>query len=200
MDDAQAVRDSMSRPEAFAHLFDQHFEWLFGFCSRRVGARPAEDVVGEVFRRAFEKRDQFDVSRPSARPWLIAIALNVMRNETRRQSRERVAIARVPVVKPRAQEFLDSIVATSLDAKGLVEQVRRGLAGLPEDEYQALTLFAWDELSYGDIADAVGVPVGTIRSRIHRARQRLQASLSGTMSEEPGPIASDSEVTDGQRA
>jgi RNA polymerase sigma factor (sigma-70 family) len=140
------------------------------------------------------------VSRPSARPWLIAIALNVMRNETRRQSRERAAIARVPVVNPAAQEPLDSIVATSLDAKDLVEQVRRGLAGLPADEYQALTLFAWDELSYGDIADAVGVPVGMIRSRIHRARGRLQASLSDSTSETPEPIASDSEVTDGQRA
>jgi RNA polymerase sigma factor (sigma-70 family) len=118
----------------------------------------------------------------------------------RRRSRERAAIARLPVVNPAAQESLDSIVATSLDAKDLVERVTRGLAGLPEDEYEALTLFAWDELTYNDVADAVGVPVGTVRSRIHRARQRLQASLPDSLSRVLDPIALNSEVTDGQHA
>ena len=190
MDDAEAILDSLSHPEAFAQIFDEHFPWLYGFCTRRVGAISAEDVVGETFRRAFERRHQFDTSRSSARPWLIAIAMNIIRNESRRQERERSAVARASL-ELAAREVPDVTVPDSLGAEALLQRVQRGLVHLPGAEYESLTLFVWDELSYEEIAEATAVPVGTVRSRIHRARQRLQVSLETADDPHPGSVATD---------
>jgi RNA polymerase sigma factor (sigma-70 family) len=190
MDDAEAILDSLSRPEAFAQLFDEYFSWLYGFCSRRVGALSAEDVVGETFRKAFERRHQFDTARPSARPWLIAIALNIIRNESRRQERERSAVSRSSR-EPAAPDSLDILVTDSLDAKALLERIQRRLMHLPRVEYESLTLFVWDELSYEEIAEVTAVPVGTVRSRIHRARQRLLVSLETAAGSHSGSVATD---------
>ncbi len=79
----------------------------------------------------------------------------------------------------------------SLDAKDLLDRVRRCLVRLPDVEYEALTLFVWDELSYEEVAEVTAVPVGTVRSRIHRARQRLQVFLEAADDQHSGSAATD---------
>ena len=181
------IQESRSRPEIFAQLFDRHFASLFQFCSRRVGSTTAEDVVGETFRRAFENREQFDTSRPNAGPWLMTIALNIIRNEHRRSQRESSAIAGMSV-QPEDHELPEGLVVGSLDAEKLLSQVQACLSRLGDVEYEALTLYVWDELSYDEIAEITDVPLGTVRSRIHRARQRLQEALEATHQPSEAPL------------
>jgi RNA polymerase sigma-70 factor (ECF subfamily) len=115
-----------------------------------------------VFRIAFERRSAFEQDRDSARPWLYGIAANVVAKHHRSEARRFRAMARV------------------MDAIGT----------LPEAERQVLLLFAWEELSYDEIALALGVPVGTVRSRLSRARARLAALTQGRDTTTDVPLTS----------
>jgi RNA polymerase sigma factor (sigma-70 family) len=174
--DADAIGRSIAEPEYFAVLFDQYAALLLRFFIRRAGPAIAEELVGESFRIAFERRASFDQAYESARPWLYGIAGNVLAKHRRSEGRRLHAIARLAA--DRVVGGAEDDVIAAVDARASMPLVARAVAALPDGERDALLLFAWEELTYHEIAVALGVPVGTVRSRINRARGRLRA-ISG---------------------
>lgn len=184
--DGRLIEVSWSEPERFAELFDRRYAAVRAFCVRRIGVHDGDDAAGETFCRAFQYRGRYDVSRPDARPWLFGIALNVVRSQQRSSVRRtraylREAMARSEVDDPGV------VAATSLDARRDLAAVAGALAELPDDELDVLLLHVWEGVGYADIAQAVGVPIGTVRSRLFRARQRLRAVLECNPSASGGP-------------
>jgi RNA polymerase sigma-70 factor (ECF subfamily) len=159
--DAQAIAASLADPEVFAVLFDRHFDAVHAYAQRRVGPDLADEVAAETFTRAFDQRRRYDQGREEARPWLLGIAANLLRRHWRSERRRLDAYAR----------------SASAGAADLPPPLRADLAAtvkrLPRREREPLLLLAWADLSYEEIAVALGVPIGTVRSRISRARARI---------------------------
>ena len=171
--DADVIASSLQEPARFGAVFDRHATVVFRYLVRRVGVDEADALLGEVFRVAFEKRATYDTARPDARPWLYGIATNLLARHRRGEARRIRATARLLARQRPADDPAEQVVG-ALDAKDLWPQVAEAVAGLPEEERDALLLYAWEELSYDQIADALGVPVGTVRSRLNRARVRIR--------------------------
>ncbi len=174
--DAAVIAASRHRPEAFAELFERHFDTIHVYLARRAPAADAADLASEVFKIAFAQRDRFDPAHSSARPWLYGIATNLLRHHLRRGGREARARARLSSFDLRRPHDLGA-VDDALDAAATWPTVAEALADLADPDREALLLYAWEELSYPEVAVALGVPVGTVRSRIHRARRRLRELL-----------------------
>lgn len=176
--DAEIIGDSLDVAELFAEIFDRHWLRIHRFCVARAGDA-GEDIAAEVFRIAFTDRSRFDQSSASARPWLFGIAANLIRRHYRSAERQSRAVLRLGQLEVPANEALDG-VDVRLDAADAAPAVLRQLDGLREADREIVLLYAWADLSYAEIAEAVGVPVGTVRSRLSRARQKLRASTGGT--------------------
>jgi RNA polymerase sigma factor (sigma-70 family) len=169
--DAVLIERSLAEPQAFASIFDRHFDAVHGYARRRLGRSLAEEIASETFIRAFDRRASFDRSREDARPWLFGIAANLMRRHWRTERRRLNALGRLESIGPdetAAEERADLIAA--LDA-------------LPAKEREALLLFALADLTYEEIAEALDVPIGTIRSRLSRARDRIRKRLDTALPE-----------------
>ncbi|MDQ1510375.1 MAG: hypothetical protein QOG50_2219 [Actinomycetota bacterium] len=171
--DAAVITASLDDPGRFGALFDRHATVVFRYLVRRVGVDEAESLLGDVFRIAFEKRANYDGARPNARPWLYGIATNLLAHHRRTEARRIGATARLLARRPAADDASDQVVER-LDAEELWPHVAEAVARLPEGERDALLLYVWEELSYDEIASALDVPVGTVRSRLNRARQNLR--------------------------
>jgi RNA polymerase sigma-70 factor, ECF subfamily len=171
--DADLIARSQCEPEWFGTLFDRHARAIFRYLVRRIGPDEADTLLGETFRVAFEKRSSYDCGRPDARPWLYGIATNLVAKHRRSEARRMQAMARLRArraVPDDASEHVDE----ALDAAELWPVVADAVSGLPEGERNALLLFVWEELDYGEIAAALDIPVGTVRSRLNRARIRIR--------------------------
>ena len=172
--DGAVIAESLETPGGFGVIFDRYGSTLLRFLARRIDPAEAEDLLGEVFRIAFERRSTFERDRDSARPWLYGIAANVVAKHHRSEARRLRAMARVSADRPLYDDPAERAVAAA-DAGALWARVMDAIETLPEGERQVLLLFAWEELSYDEIALALGVPVGTVRSRLSRGRARLAA-------------------------
>jgi RNA polymerase sigma factor (sigma-70 family) len=168
--DAEVIGRSLGEPEAFGAIYDRHAPALLRFLSRRAGARIAEGLVGELFRIAFERRKTFDTSRSSALPWLYGIGSNLLLKHRRDEARRLRANARMA-----ADDAVDGrSSARAIEARLLFSRVADAIEALPDDEREALLLFAWEELPYQSMAEALDLPIGTVRSRLNRARVHLR--------------------------
>ena len=176
-DDAALIRAARSDPASFGALFDRHFATVYRFCERRAGRDLAEDLAGETFRRAFEARDAYDLAQPSALPWLFRIALNLVRDTMRARAAEDRAYARLRAIAENKAPSQDDHVARSAETRADLARVARQLVTEPEEDVEALFLHVWDGLSYLEVAIALGVPIGTVRSRLSRLRRRLEGAL-----------------------
>ena len=171
--DAAVIAASLDDPASFGTIFDRHATVLHRYLVRRLGPDEAESMVGEVFRIAFEKRDRYDLERPTARPWLYGIATNLLAKHRRKEARRIHAVARLAAHRLPPIDLADG-VSGAVDAAGLWPRVADAVTALPEPERDALVLHVWEGLSYEEVADALGVPIGTVRSRLNRARGRLR--------------------------
>ena len=171
--DSAVVAASIEDPERFGILFDRHATVVFRYLVRRVGADEADPLLGEVFRVAFERRYTYDLDRPDARPWLYGIATNLLAHHRRGEARRVRAMGRLLGTQLPPDDPSEA-VASVIDAESLWLRVAHAITRLPHTERDALVLYAWEGLSYGQIAVALGVPVGTVRSRLNRARIRLR--------------------------
>lgn len=180
--DAEVIARSFDSPAAFGDLFDRHATTMFRYLVRRVGPDDADSLLGELFRIAFEKRTGFDVARAEARPWLYGIASNLLARHRQGEARRLDATARLVNTSITASDVVSEVDAR-LDASRLWADVAAAIATLPQAERDALLLFAWEGMPYGQIAAALDVPVGTVRSRLNRARTRLR-ELVGENQEE----------------
>lgn len=195
--DAEVIAASLAAPAGFGAIFDRHATALHRYLVRRIGPDEAEAVVGEVFRIAFEKRAGYDSDRPSARPWLYGIATNLVAKHRRREARRFHAMARLVAQRVPPPDDADRVSA-AVDAAGAWRRVAEAVTALPPPERDALVLHVWEGLSYDEVAAALGVPVGTVRSRLHRARARLRepgrpgggqlGDTESTVPQDPGRI------------
>ena len=173
MTDADAIAASLAEPEAFGEIFDRHGTTLHRYLVRRVGPSEADGLLGEVFRIAFERRASYDTTRSEARPWLYGIATNLVARHRRAAARGRRATARLHPGAAHDDLGTDRII-DAVAAAQLLPEVVAAITRLPDGERDALILHAWEQLAYEDIARALAIPVGTVRSRLNRARARLR--------------------------
>jgi RNA polymerase sigma-70 factor (ECF subfamily) len=184
-DDASVIMRSRHEPEAFSDLFTRHAATIQRYVTRRLGPDAADDVVADTFLLAFRQRDSYDPARADALPWLYGIATNLIGRHRRNEVRLYRALARTGADEVMAPftDRVDSAVTASMANR----RVAAVLARLPAIYRDPLLLLAWGDLSYEETAIALGVPKGTVRSRVSRARARLRRMLGDidpTMAEE----------------
>lgn len=175
-DDLTVIRRSGSDPERFAVLVRRHSPAVGRYVTRRIGQERAEDVVAETFLVAFRKRADYRDQGRDCLPWLYGIATRLMHRERRnevRQLRLLAASGADPVTAPFTDRVEDAVTA-----RGVKQRLAAAMAELPVSQRDALLLLVWADLSYEQIATATGVPLGTVQSRISRARRRLRESLA----------------------
>jgi len=171
------MRASLRDGSAFSAVFERHHLVIWRFLARSAGSQVADELAGEVFLVAFRRRASYDPKRGSVRSWLYGIAANQLRERGRRAARWRRAALRLA-----GRREADGIAAGADESSAVLQQagtdlVLRCLDGLSPIDREVLVLFAWERLSYEEIAAALAVPVGTVRSRLARARQRLRAAM-----------------------
>ncbi|MFC6016822.1 RNA polymerase sigma factor [Plantactinospora solaniradicis] len=174
-------------PDAFRELFDEHVRSVYNHGFRLTGNwSVAEDVVSLTFLEAWRLRDRVDVDVDggSLRPWLLGIATNVARNVRRAARRYDGALTRLPR-EDVVPDFADAVTTRIHDRERLA-LVRTALEALRKPEREVLALCVWSGLEYAEAAEALGVPVGTVRSRLSRARKKVQKLVAAGKLRPPG--------------
>jgi RNA polymerase sigma factor (sigma-70 family) len=167
--------------EAFGRLFERHVTAVYNYCFRRTASwDAADDLTSLVFLEAWRRRDRLvahdDAHGGTVLPWLYGIATNVCHNQRRSIARYRRATARLPLVAP-APDHADD-VAGRVDDERAMADVLVQIGRLSAGERDVVALVAWQGLDYAAAAAALGVPIGTVRSRLSRARARLTSTLA----------------------
>jgi RNA polymerase sigma factor (sigma-70 family) len=175
VDDHDLIRQSRDHPEVFGGIFDRHAPVVHRYLTRRVGVTLADDLTAETFLIAFRSRDRYDLGQPDARPWLYGIAANLVRGHQRTEIRQYRALARTGL-DPALADHGDRVTAR-VAAAGHVRALAGVLARLTAGEREVLTLVSQAQLSYPEVARALGIPIGTVRSRLHSARSRIRKAL-----------------------
>jgi RNA polymerase sigma factor (sigma-70 family) len=165
----------------FAEVFDRYYEHIYAYAARRLGPDLGEDVAAETFLVAYDRRDTFDPSRTEARPWLYGIAANLIMRHGRAEARRYRALAR-GAEPGEGPDTADEIVGR-VDARVARGKLAEALRRLAAPDREVLLLIAWAGLNQQEAAAALGIPPGTVRSRLHRARQAMRKAL-GTDKEE----------------
>jgi RNA polymerase sigma factor (sigma-70 family) len=176
--DAALIERSWDEPERFAELFDRHHAEIHGYVARRLGRRLADDVASETFLIAFDRRRRYDRAHPDARPWLYGIASNLVSRHRRAEMRQYRALARADAAH--ATDGHADRVAVRLDAEAQRGRLAAALLEIADRDREVLLLVAWAQLSCEEAARALGIPAGTARSRLHRARKQTRAALRDT--------------------
>ena len=172
------ARVRASDPDAFAALFEEHAQAVYRYAAGLSGNwSAAEEVVSLTFLEAWRLRQTVKPDGGSLRPWLLGIAVNVTRNQTRAARRHRAAMSRLPPPPPGLPDFADELTGR-LDDQDRLAAVRAAVRGLPARERDVL-ICVWSGLDSAEAARALGVPEGTVRTRLSRARRRLRALTDG---------------------
>lgn len=187
-------------PAAFGELFTRHSTVVYNYCFRLTGSwKTAEDLTSVVFLEAWRKRDDVAADDGAFVPWLLALASKVARNSTRAVRRHRRLLAKLPpaVIAGGAADTVPhpngTGPATDADADNQdddernMKQILRVFRRLPKQEQEVLALCVWGERTYAEAAVALGIPVGTVRSRLARARAHMErlTEAAATKSAEP---------------
>ena len=173
--DGELIRQSLLDPERFAVLFDRYGDRIHAYVARRLGTQVADDTLGETFLAAFRRRETYDTNQQIALPWLYGIATNLIARHRRGEERYLRALRRTGV-DPLPEPLADTVV-NRVAAQEHERMLAGALASLSPDERNVLLLLAWGDLAYEEIAQALSVPIGTVRSRLHRARRKVQEEL-----------------------
>ncbi len=173
--DSAVIKASLAHPEVFGVLVDRYGDRLLRYLRRRVGPSIGDDLASEVFLVAFESRHRYRPRTPTALPWLYGIATNLLRNHSRSEQSRCQALGRLA-----GQRELDEQagrIDDALTAAALVHRLAAVFAQLPGDSRDVLFLVGVEGMSYEDAAVALSVPVGTVRSRLARAREELKKAM-----------------------
>ena len=176
--DAELLARSVDEPALFAGLYERHGLAVRRYVVRRIGDAAGDDLASEVFVRAFRARGRYRAERDGALPWLLGIANHVIADHRRLERRRLSALDRL---------IADASGLVAHQDSGLAPELVAALRRLPAAERDTLLLVVWGELTQDEAAAALGVPVGTVSSRIARARKRLAAGLRPT----PSTLAAD---------
>ena len=178
-DDAAVIESSWLEPERFAVLFDRHAPHIYRYLARRADRQVADDLVAETFLAAFAKRNRYDLSHPDARPWLYGIATNLVGQHRRDQARQDRITQAAAAAEPEVPGHADR-VAADVTAQAMRTLLEGALAVLSAGDRDVLLLIAWEQLTYQEVSRALTIPVGTVQSRLHRARTKVRQVLAGT--------------------
>ncbi|MFC7623724.1 RNA polymerase sigma factor [Microlunatus sp. GCM10028923] len=161
--------------EAMAEAYSQHIDAIYNFCFRRSGSwATAEDLCSDVFLTAWRRhRAVLANDAGSVLPWLYGIATNVCRNHLRSTRRGTAALAKIPAIE---RPQLDDQVLAQLAVTSRVRDALRQVAELAPGDQEVFVLVCWEELSYSDAAAALGIRIGTVRSRLARVRRTLRTA------------------------
>ena len=169
--------------DAYGELFERHARAVYNYCFRRTASwSEAEDLTSVVFLEVWRRRRRAVVVDGSLLPWLLGVATNVLRNRRRSLRRHDAAVSRLAI--EREPDFADD-AASRIDDERAMRAVLKAVVTLPRREQDVLALCGWSGLSYEEASAALGIPVGTVRSRLSRARARLRELGSGS-GHEPG--------------
>jgi RNA polymerase sigma-70 factor (ECF subfamily) len=175
--DGPVIRSSLAEPSRFEVIFERHYETVRRYAQRRAGAAAGEEIAAQTFLVAFDRRASFRPEAVSARPWLLGIATNLVRHHVRDEATHlRILSGMAPPPAPGGPDDTDR-----LDALWLAPVIGRALEELTPDDRDTFLLFALGDLSYFEIAEALAIPTGTVRSRIHRVRRHLRERLGGSV-------------------
>jgi len=173
--DNEIIRDSLRNAPRFSEIFERHVSAVTAYVSSRVGPAMTDDIVSEAFLRAFRKRRRFDMTKTSARPWLMGIATNILREHRRAQAGHWRALQ--AAFAGGDEVAMDELERSSarFDAAVEIERLFPQIAALSSADREVLFLHAWGDLTYEEIATALRIPIGTVRSRLSRIRAKLAA-------------------------
>jgi RNA polymerase sigma factor (sigma-70 family) len=180
--DSSWIRASLSDPQRFATIFERHAEAVHRYLARRVQRQAVDDLLAESFVIAFRTRGTYKHAYLDARPWLFGIATNVVHHHRRSEGRRLAMVRRVRQgISPddALVDVADDVVSRH-ELEDQFELVRSALSQVDEKYLDVLTLFTGPQLSYEEISRALGIPVGTVRSRLSRARTHLRELLEAT--------------------
>jgi RNA polymerase sigma factor (sigma-70 family) len=178
--DEQVLAMSLHQPEVFGELYARHFAAVYRYVAGRLGPDAADDLAAETFLAAFRRRHRFDPARGAVKPWLFGMATNLVARHRRAESRWYTALARAgsdPLVAPAARPSDEDLVADRVAASQARPLLAAALARLPDRDRDVLLLVAVGGLSYAEVAFALGIPEGTVGSRLSRARRKIIAAL-----------------------
>jgi RNA polymerase sigma-70 factor, ECF subfamily len=174
-------------PEQFEKLALEHMDMLYRIARRLTrDSNSAEDLVQETYLRAFRARDGFDLQEFGIRPWLVRIMQNLHLSRAGRERRQPHSIAEEHL-EAAADSAPEISASGTFSWEGMDERLVHAVSGLAAEYQSVLLLWAVDELSYKEISVALDVPMGTVMSRLHRARQRLSEQL-GDLARQEGII------------
>ena len=169
--------------DAFGQLFDRHATSVYNYLLRRTADwSAAEDLTAAVFLQAWRRRSEVVFHGDSALPWLLGVARQLARNATRSRQRDLIALAKAAREAVTGTDPADpaDLVSGRLDSEQQLRRLRAAIGGLPRPQQEVIELCIYAGLDQQAAAIALGVSVGTIKSRLHRARQRLATELLGT--------------------
>ena len=175
--DARVIEQSWTQPERFAAIFERYFGQIHQYLAGRVGGKTADDLAAEVFVVAFAQRERYDLARGCARPWLYGIATNLIGTHWRQEQRRYRALARTDARQVSPSD--EDLVADRVSASAVGPALAAALAALEAGDRDVLLLVALADLGNGEVAQALGIPYGTVGSRLNRARKRLREALGG---------------------
>ncbi|MDQ0641943.1 RNA polymerase sigma factor [Microbacterium murale] len=170
--DNEIIARSLHEPGAFSEIFERHVGPVGGYIRRRVGVDAVDDVLSETFLVAFRRRKAFDPRRESARPWLLGIATRLVKSHRAVEARQWRAFEASASAESDS-EMPHAVADSRLDADSALRELAPRIAALSTKDRDTLLLYAWADLTYEQIADALNVPVGTVRSRLNRVRRKL---------------------------
>lgn len=197
--DSEIIERSIGEPEAFSGIFERHVRPVGGYIRRRLGADVVDDALSETFLVAFRRRGSFDRNVGSALPWLLGIATRVVkrhRADEAKQWRSFEAASGAAHVPDSDHGAADD----RMDADAAVRALAPRIAALSARDRDTLLLYAWGDLTYEQIAIALDVPVGTIRSRLNRVRRKLAPPGSHSATRLTWMAKEESDVAYGTRA
>jgi RNA polymerase sigma-70 factor (ECF subfamily) len=187
-DDAHIILESLQDPVRFAEIFERHYAAVYRYAAFRVGPEVGGDVASEVFVRAFEARHRFRAEAITAHPWLLGIAANLVRDHFRRTARRRRATAAAAGRDPQAEVVWFEDIDSRVDAQALRARLAAALSDIRHADREVLFLHVLGGLTQREVAQALGLPLGTVQSRLFRARSRIRNKLQDTgESESEGP-------------
>jgi RNA polymerase sigma-70 factor, ECF subfamily len=177
--DAEVITQSLHDPEFFSVIVERHATSVLRYVKSRVDGSTSEDLLADVFAAAFQARERYDTRYDTSLPWLLGIATNVIRHHQRSEVRRASMVRRVTLLHRRTKESSEEVDAVAMVAEQHDEMqcMRRALAALNESHREVLVLSAGLGLSYEDVARTLGIRIGTVRSRLSRARGRLRELL-----------------------
>jgi len=175
-DDREVFRRSRDDPRVFHAIVDRHFDQIHRYLHRRIGRDIADELAAQTFLIAFEKRATWQMAGESARPWLLGIASGLARRHWRSERRRLRAYARTGI-DAEAVDDEDELLR-HVHTQRRNQELAAALAAMPKRQREALLLYAFGDLSYGEIAAAMSVPVGTVKTWLHRARGTAKRHLT----------------------